>query len=62
MTNQIVSLKWETTSNRQYHLDVSSNLAAWTPWVTNLAATGADFTFTTNVPGEMKFFRVRRAP
>ncbi len=62
VTNQLVSLKWETTSNRQYHLDVSSNLAAWTPWVTNLAATGADFTFATNVPGEMKFFRVRRAP
>jgi hypothetical protein len=30
--------------------------------VTNLAATGADFTFSTNVPGDVKFFRVRRAP
>ena len=62
VTNQLASLKWESTSNRQYHLEVSSNLAAWTPWVTNLIATGADFTFTTNVPEAVKFFRVRRAP
>ena len=61
-TNQIVSLKWESTSNRQYHVEVSSNLTAWTPLVTNLAATGADFTFSTNVPGDVKFFRIRRAP
>jgi len=62
VTNQLVSLKWESTSNRQYHLEVSSNLATWTSWVTNLTATGADFTFTTNVPEAAKFFRVRRAP
>ena len=62
VSNQIVSLTWESTSNRQYHVEISSNLMAWTPLATNLAATGADFTFTTNVPGDVKFFRVRRAP
>ena len=62
VTNQIVSLKWESTSNRQYHVEVSSNFTAWTLLVTNLAATGADFTFSTNVPGDVKFFRVYRAP
>jgi endonuclease/exonuclease/phosphatase family metal-dependent hydrolase len=62
LTNQIISLKWETASNRQYHVETSSNLAAWTPWVTNLTATGADFTLTTNVADDLKFFRVRRAP
>jgi len=62
VTNQIVSLKWESASNRQYHVEVSSNLAAWPPFVPNLTATGADFTFATNVPGDVKFFRVRRAP
>ena len=62
VTNQFVSLKWESTSNRQYHVEVSSNLTAWTPLVTTLAATGADFTFATNVPGDVKFFRIRRAP
>jgi hypothetical protein len=62
VTNQIVSLKWESTSNRQYHVEVSSNLAAWTPLASNLIATGADFTFATNVLGDVKFFRIRRAP
>ena len=62
VTNQIVSLKWESTSNRQYHVEVSSNLAAWMPLVTNLTATGANFTFATNVPDAVKFFRIHRAP
>jgi endonuclease/exonuclease/phosphatase family metal-dependent hydrolase len=62
VTNQLVSLTWESTSNRQYHVEESSNLTVWTPLATNLAATGADFTFATNVPGDVQFFRVRRAP
>ena len=62
VTNQLVSMSWESTSNRQYHLEVSSNLATWTPWVANLTATGADFTFTTNVPGDLNFFRVGLDP
>ena len=61
-TNQIVSLQWESASNRSYNVEVSSNLAAWTPLATNLTATGANFTFTTNVPDSAKFFRVYRAP
>jgi endonuclease/exonuclease/phosphatase family metal-dependent hydrolase len=62
MTNQIVSLTWESTSNCSYNIEVSSNLAAWTPLVTNLTATGANFTFITNVSGDVQFFRVQRAP
>jgi hypothetical protein len=62
VTNQIVSLKWETASNRQYHVDVSSNLTGWQPLVSNLTATGTNFTLVTNVSADMKFFRIRRAP
>jgi endonuclease/exonuclease/phosphatase family metal-dependent hydrolase len=62
MTNQIVSLQWESASNRSYNVEVSSNLTAWTPLATTLVATGANFTFTTNVPGNAKFFRVYRVP
>ncbi|HTY87592.1 MAG TPA: endonuclease/exonuclease/phosphatase family protein [Candidatus Acidoferrum sp.] len=62
VTNQFVSLTWETTSNRQYHVEISSNLATWASLATNLTATGDDLTFATNVPGTLKFFRVRRAP
>jgi hypothetical protein len=61
-TNQVVSLQWESASNRSYNIEVSSNLTAWTPLATNLTATGANFTFTTNVPDSAKFFRVYRAP
>jgi endonuclease/exonuclease/phosphatase family metal-dependent hydrolase len=62
MTNQIISLQWESASNRQYCVEVSSNLTAWMPLATNLVATNANFTFTTNVPDNVKFFRVQRAP
>ena len=62
VTNQNVSLRWESASARFYNIEVSSNLTAWTPLATSLVATGASFTFTTNVPGDMKFFRVYRAP
>ncbi len=61
-TNQIVSLQWESASNRSYNIEVSSNLTAWTPLATSLTATGANFTFTTNMPDDVKFFRVYRAP
>ncbi len=62
VTNQVVSLTWESASNRQYHVEVSSDLAAWTSLATNLTATGADLTFATNLPGDVNFFRIRRAP
>jgi hypothetical protein len=62
MTNQIVSLQWESASNRSYNIEVSSNLTAWTPLATSLTATGANFTFITNVPGDVQFFRVQRTP
>ena len=61
-TNQIVSLQWESASNRSYNIEVSSNLTAWTPLTTNLIATNASFTFTTNLPDSAKFFRIYRAP
>jgi len=62
VTNRIVSLKWETASNRQYRVEASSNLAAWIPLAADLVATGAHFTFSTNVPADLKFFRIYRAP
>ena len=62
MTNQIVSMTWESASNRQFRVETSSNLTAWTPLATNLVATGASFTFSTNAPDGLKFFRIYRAP
>jgi hypothetical protein len=62
VTNQIVSLEWESASNRQYRVEGSSNLTTWTPLAADLVATGANFTFSTNVPADLKFFRIYRAP
>ncbi len=62
MTNQIVSLTWESQSNRSYRIEVSSNLTTWTPLATNLMATGASCTFQTNISDAPRFFRVYRIP
>jgi endonuclease/exonuclease/phosphatase family metal-dependent hydrolase len=62
VTPPSISLKWESISNCTYSIETSSNLTAWTPWAVNLVATGDSFTFTTNLPGDVKFFRIRRAP
>jgi len=62
VTNQTLCLKWETESNRCYNIESSTNLITWEPFVTNLTATNCDLTFTTNMPGGLRFFRIHRTP
>jgi endonuclease/exonuclease/phosphatase family metal-dependent hydrolase len=62
MTNQTVLLTWESQSNRCYNVEVSSNLITWTPLARDLVATGANYTFQTNAPNAVRFFRVYLAP
>ena len=63
MTNHIVSLKWESQSNRSYNIEVSSNLITWTPLASNLIATGAELHFSNQYfRARPKFFRVCRVP
>jgi len=62
VTNQIISLKWESQNNRVFNIEVSPNLTAWTPFATNIATTTDTFVFTTNLTDSAKFFRVFRAP
>jgi hypothetical protein len=45
-----VTHTWESTSNRIYGIDTSTNLPAWTALVTNITATGTNTVFTTNAP------------
>jgi endonuclease/exonuclease/phosphatase family metal-dependent hydrolase len=64
-TNQTLTLQWESQNNRSFDIEASPDLAAWTPFVTNLLITNNNpsFDFTTNdVTDPIKFFRVRRAP
>ena len=62
VTNQIISLKWESQNNRVFNIEVSTNLTTWTPFATNIATTTDTFSFTTNLTDSAKFFRVYRAP
>lgn len=62
MTNQVISLQWESASNRQYSVESSPDLNHWTSLATNLLADGTNFTFSANAADEMKFYRVYRAP
>ena len=62
VTNGIVSLQWESASNRQYRVEASSNLTAWTSLADNLVATGASCAFSTNASERLQFFRIYRAP
>jgi endonuclease/exonuclease/phosphatase family metal-dependent hydrolase len=62
ITNNIVSLTWESQSNCSYNIEVSSNLIAWTSLATNVMVSGDQFTFTTNAPEVPQFFRIQRIP
>jgi len=62
VSNQAVTLNWESAAGRQYRVDASSNLTVWTPFASNLMATETNFSFTSNATANTKFFRVYRAP
>jgi endonuclease/exonuclease/phosphatase family metal-dependent hydrolase len=59
---QVVTLKWESANGRQYRVDASPDLSAWTMLATNLTATDTNYTFSTNAAGESQFYRVYRVP
>jgi hypothetical protein len=64
-TNQNLTLQWQSQYNRSFNIETSSNLADWTPFVTNLqtASTNSPFVFSTNnVTDRQKFFRIYRVP
>jgi endonuclease/exonuclease/phosphatase family metal-dependent hydrolase len=60
--NQTFTLNWESIPGRQYRVEASSNLTAWTPFTALLPATGATTAITSNLNGDLKYFRVYRAP
>ena len=62
VTNDFISLNWETTTGRQYDVEGSSDLQSWTKLVVALSATGTNLNWSTNTDVPFQFFRVRRAP
>jgi hypothetical protein len=61
-SNLTVSLQWQSVAGQSYRVEASSNLATWSVLSPNLLATGANFTFTTNVATEVSFYRIDRLP
>ncbi|HEY1717692.1 MAG TPA: immunoglobulin domain-containing protein [Verrucomicrobiae bacterium] len=62
VTNQTVSLQWESQNNRDFNVETSTNLIFWTPFATNILTTTNTFTFTASFTDAAKFFRVYRVP
>jgi len=61
-TNQAVTLTWQSVLGQPYRVDSSSNLTSWSALASNLVATSNTFTLTTNVVGDIRYFRVYRLP
>lgn len=61
-SNLNVTLKWQSVLGQPYRLETSSNFGSWSVFASNLVATGATYTFSTNVGDSVKFFRVYRVP
>ncbi len=62
VSNQTATFKWESLATRTYNIECSSDFTNWTIFKSNLLATGTSYTFTTNVPFGMNFFRIYRTP
>jgi len=62
VTNQSLSIQWETDIGGIYGVQASSNLTTWTDVANNLIALGTNTTFSTNLQGNLQFFRAYRVP
>lgn len=61
-TNPAVTLKWESVFGQPYRVESSTNLAQWTTLAANLVATNVTFTYSTNLPDVLRYFRIYRVP
>lgn len=54
-----LTARWNTVFGGTYRVETSTNLTTWTALATGLTATNASYTFTTNITGNPRFFRIR---
>jgi endonuclease/exonuclease/phosphatase family metal-dependent hydrolase len=62
LTNQNAIVTWPSITNRQYRVDISTNLTTWTTIATNLTATAANTSYTNALGAGRRFYRVYRTP
>ena len=58
VSNQIVTLLWQTIPGQKYQLESSTDLKGWIVEATNLVASINALTWSTNVTRNLQFFRV----
>jgi len=61
-SNLTVELDWESVFGQPYNVEVSVDLATWSPLASNLVASGTNFTFSADGSGPARFFRIYRLP
>lgn len=61
-SNATSVVSWPALVGRRFRVDSSTDLTSWTTLASNLVATTSTYTFTTNVAGDTRFFRVYRTP
>ena len=54
-----LTAQWNTVLGGIYRVETSTNLISWAALATSLTATNGSYTFTTNITGSPRFFRVR---
>ncbi len=54
-----LSVNWITVPGGRYRVETSTNLVGWTTLASNLTAASGSHTFTTNISGNPRFFRIR---
>ncbi len=59
VTNTTATFQWTSVFGGTYRIETSTNMTAWATLITNLTATSNTFTFTTNLNGNPRFFRIR---
>ena len=60
VTDASVSVTWESVPGQSYRVEAASSLPTWTTLADDLLATNYNFTFSTNSPAPIQFFRVKR--
>ena len=62
VSNQAVRLSWNSTTQRIYAVEYSTNLVSWKPLVTNLLAGSTNLAWSNNSGAALQFYRVYRVP
>lgn len=62
VTNQTISMTWQSSRGRHYEVESSSNLTNWNLFASGFIGSSTNLSFSTNSTGDKKFFRVKRLP